>query len=191
MFRKAFIAALVFFTVFLIIPGSAYARTFGVALECESSSCLLNNQCVASGGTYSGQVCCSGSTYWGDCCDSSNCDTGYSCTKNWCGSCGDGACNGAETCSTCSADCKKCDGDYCTYAGQCEGGYCLHNACSSSATWRSCARSTLRKLLERRVQDCGYLLLYLGHHMRRRLLRSQQVRIGRIRRQRRILRYVE
>lgn len=49
---------------------------------------------------------------------------------NWCG---DNKCNtGKESCSSCSKDCGKCDGEPCNEARECSGGYCVHRVCSST-----------------------------------------------------------
>jgi hypothetical protein len=45
--------------------------------------------------------------------------------------CGNGVCDGGESCLTCSTDCNKCDGLSCVSASECEGDYCVNEKCSS------------------------------------------------------------
>jgi len=51
--------------------------------------------------------------------------------------CGNGLCEGGETCSTCVADCGSCliDGEYCDSPNECIGDYCVSNFCSSDITY--------------------------------------------------------
>lgn len=68
------------------------------------------------------------------CSNDSNCINGYkccdgNCIKNSTICCGDKRCEQTESCTTCTKDCGKCEGQSCVNAADCNSKFCVHGFC--------------------------------------------------------------
>ncbi|MFA5764503.1 MAG: hypothetical protein WC915_06880, partial [archaeon] len=86
---------------------STNCGTCSTGYACNSSGkCVCSSTCASLGYNCGTQTVCGVSTNCG------TCSTGYACTGGTCVAstpvCGDGSCNGAETCTSCPGDCGTC-----------------------------------------------------------------------------------
>ena len=113
------------------------------AKKANGSQCSSNSQCSSGNCRYvccqAGKTCCE---YNSDCSAGQTCNTSY----HYCVTsapttyCGDGSCNGSETCSSCAGDCGSCpvtlksDGATCSSGSQCSSGNCNYVCCEAGKT---------------------------------------------------------
>ena len=109
-----------------------------VNYKCENKVCgdgqcddTENCKCVDCP-TPKDSKCCEGVVYKGDCCSNEDCNEDEeTCENNICTlipKCGDGMCNGDETCLTCDKDCIK-EGEFCCNEVVVSGDCCTNEDC--------------------------------------------------------------
>ena len=130
--------------------------------QCVPTSSLCGGVCDNLCGT--GQECC-GST-----CTTLGTDTSCAACNDACGAdqfcdhgncvtttmCGDGVCNGSETCSTCPEDCGQCSGTECTTDADCVQRPCCHPSyCVPAAQAPACDGIACDAGCQEWTLDCG------------------------------------
>jgi len=112
----------------------------------SASQCNDNNICTTD--SCSGNNLCSHSTIASCCTSSSQCGSNQVCTGNVCvatsnpptATCGDGSCNGGETCSNCSQDCGTCASYSRIFYVNATTGNDNNNGLSSSTPWKTLSK---------------------------------------------------
>ncbi len=119
---------------------SGCAGCYADEILCVISSCL--SQCAPPNeGTEQCQQC-----FEAECSPAFEACAGFAFSDPQAAQCGDGACNGAETCGSCVADCGECPGD---------GLYCFEvNGCVFGGCDSSLAPAEYQACLEVQVQAC-------------------------------------
>jgi len=112
----------------------------------SASQCNDNNICTTD--SCSGNNLCSHSTIASCCISSSQCASEQTCIGNACVAssnpptvtCGDGSCNGGETCSNCSQDCGTCASYSRIFYVNATTGNDNNNGLSSSTPWKTLSK---------------------------------------------------
>lgn len=84
--------------------------------KCGDGSCGLYENCenCPQDCLSENHICCNKNSIGGDCCTSEDCENNNTCVKNQCTPyCGDGICNGDESCGSCPQDCVLGEGEVC------------------------------------------------------------------------------